>query len=102
MNKDQIIVLGSIAAGVAGLYLLNKQGLLSRGALIVTGKISDDPKAIAAGFIAQQEGFSATAYPDPRGQSVKYSIGYGHQITGSDGFDASSEVDEPTALQLLY
>jgi GH24 family phage-related lysozyme (muramidase) len=69
--------------------------------LIVTGKISSDPLDIAAGFVAQNEGFSATAYPDPPGQTDTYSIGYGHQIVPGDGFDTTSEISESDALALL-
>lgn len=84
--------------------------LFDRGNLIVQGQIqnaigqvggSPDPVAIAAGLIAQLEGFSPTAYADPPGQTTTYSIGYGHQIVSGDGFDTSSTISEADALELL-
>jgi lysozyme len=51
-------------------------------------------------FIQQQEGLLLAAYEDPRG-SGKYSIGYGHHITGADGLNSSSIITEDEALQLL-
>jgi lysozyme len=55
----------------------------------------------ALDFIANQEGFSRKAYPDPPGQTKTYSIGYGHQIVAGDGLSLSSILDEATAYQLL-
>lgn len=60
-----------------------------------------DPAAIAAQIIAQFEGFSAEAYADPPGQSVTYSIGYGHQIIAGDGFSTASTISKDDALALL-
>jgi GH24 family phage-related lysozyme (muramidase) len=110
-----IFVVFGIAAGLAYWLYLKMQGeapnvsdlfevLKSyprRLYLIVTGKVSSDPLDIAAGFVAQNEGFSATAYPDPPGQTDTYSIGYGHQIVPGDGFDTTSEISESDALALL-
>ena len=60
-----------------------------------------DAQALAASKIAGFEGFVNHAYPDPAGQNVTYSIGYGHQLTQGDGFDTSSTISEPDALALL-
>jgi len=57
--------------------------------------------AQALNLIAGFEGFSSKAYPDPAGQTAKWSIGYGHQLTGSDGLTTSSVIDEATAFSLL-
>ena len=57
--------------------------------------------AQAINLIAGFEGFSSKAYPDPPGQTAKWSIGYGHQLTGSDGLTTSSVIDESTAFSLL-
>ncbi len=62
---------------------------------------SPDPVQTAAQLIAQLEGYSPTAYPDPPGQTNLYSIGYGHQIRSGDGLDTSSEISEPDAMALL-
>lgn len=56
---------------------------------------------IALDFIASHEGFSSKAYPDPPGQTAKYSIGYGHQITDGDGLSLSSEIPESVGYTLL-
>lgn len=56
-------------------------------------------KALA--FIADKEGFSHKAYPDPKGQTKLYSIGYGHQLKTEDGLTTTSIIDEATAYQLL-
>jgi lysozyme len=83
-----------------------------RGYLIVKGQAQSvlgsipggpaaDPVAIAAGMIAQFEGFVGHAYPDPAGQTTTYSIGYGHQIVNGDGFDTSSTISQTEALALL-
>lgn len=66
----------------------------------VTGTPAD-PRALAASLIAGFESFSAKAYPDPRGQTKKYSIGYGHQIVPGDGFTVDSVISEPDALAML-
>jgi len=57
--------------------------------------------AQALNLIAGFEGFSSKAYPDPAGQTAKWSIGYGHQLTGSDGLTTSSIIDESTAFAFL-
>jgi len=67
----------------------------------VTGVGTVDPVALAAGLIAGFEGFSSKAYPDPAGQNVTYSIGYGHQIVPGDGFTTDSTISESDALALL-
>lgn len=63
----------------------------------------DTQKAVtkALDFIASKEGFSSRAYADPPGQSTKFSIGYGHQITGSDGLSTTSVIDESEGFELL-
>jgi lysozyme len=62
---------------------------------------SSDPVEIAAQLIARLEGFSPTAYPDPANQSIKYSIGYGHQIRSGDGLDTTSQISQSDAQALL-
>jgi len=81
--------------------LQDVQSYFRRGLLVVTGKTSSDPITIAVGFIAQQESFSSTVYPDPPGQSATFSIGYGHQLVAGDGFDQSSTISEADAYALL-
>jgi GH24 family phage-related lysozyme (muramidase) len=50
-------------------------------------------------FIANHEGFSATAY---RGiDSYNLTIGYGHVITEGDGLSATSVITQDQALQLM-
>lgn len=57
-----------------------------------------DPVAIAADFIAGQEGFSSKTYIDQTGNPT---IGYGHKLIAGDGFDANSTISEPDARALL-
>lgn len=57
--------------------------------------------ALAATVVKNFEGFSATAYPDPAGQTKTYSIGYGHQIVPGDGLSTSSVVTMDQANTLL-
>jgi lysozyme len=84
--------------------------LFSRAGLVFSGWFqraqgavggTPDPVAMAAGLIAQFEGFSPTAYADPPGQTLTYSIGYGHQIVSGDGFTTASTISESDALALL-
>ncbi len=49
-------------------------------------------------YIRQQEGLSLTAYPDPKGQTDNYSIGYGHY--GAD-VKEGMVIDETKAEELL-
>jgi len=60
-----------------------------------------DARVLAASKIANFEGFVGHVYPDPPGQTDKYSIGYGHQLVDGDGFNLDSTIDEPDALALL-
>jgi lysozyme len=60
-----------------------------------------DPLSIAIPLIKGFEKFSATAYEDPPG-SGKYSIGYGHQITGNDPYTRGSVIGESEAEDLLH
>jgi lysozyme len=50
-------------------------------------------------FIAQQESFSATAYPDPPGQTKTYSIGYGCQVDPANYPNGISRADALSLLQ---
>lgn len=78
------------------------QSIGVRAYLIARGTIPmNDAKSIAAKLIATEEGFRSHAYPDPPGQTSKYSIGYGHQIRPGDGLDINSVVDQPTAFGML-
>lgn len=96
---------------------LNSAGLLAAlaaGAAIFTGSAnaasasypSGNPTRISqrgAAFIKQEEGFQPRAYKDgvsPVGIQL-YSIGYGHQITGSDGLSKNSVIDAATADRLF-
>jgi len=56
---------------------------------------------LAATTVKAFEGFSATAYPDPAGQTKTYSIGYGHQIVPGDGLSTSSVVTMDQANTFL-
>lgn len=70
----------------------------------VTLGISSDPMSVALPLIKQFEGFSASRYPDPAGQSVTYSIGYGHQIRQGDPSsysDPSFQISTDEATTLL-
>jgi len=49
--------------------------------------------------LKQREGFQAQRYPDPPGQSVTYSIGWGHKLKPGELF--LDGVDEATANALL-
>lgn len=86
------------------------QSIFSRLGLTISGLFEKakgavggtaDPRALAASLIASEEGFVPHAYPDPPGQTTKYSIGYGHQIVPGDGFTTASEISETDALGLL-
>lgn len=56
----------------------------------------------ALSLVSGLEGFSSRAYADPPGQTELYSIGYGHQINGTnDGLSTSSVISEEQGLQLL-
>lgn len=66
-----------------------------------TGDTHADGRTIAAGIIADFEGFVDHAYPDPAGQTTLYSIGYGHQLRQGDGFGKDSTISEGDALALL-
>lgn len=57
-----------------------------------------DALSIATGLIQSQEGFRAKAYTDETGNLT---IGYGHKIVESDPYDASSEITNSQALDLL-
>jgi GH24 family phage-related lysozyme (muramidase) len=81
-----------------------------RGYLIMRGKVEQaltlagstpDARTIAAGLIAQEEGFSSRRYPDPAGQTKTYSIGYGHQILDGEPYDENYVMSEPEGFQLL-
>lgn len=120
--KITIAFLGALAAGAAvAAYLYNAiqnedysvngfsewvQSRFSTGSAVMQGAIatmggSGDPVTIATGLIAGYEGFSRKAYPDPKGQTVKYSIGYGHQIVDGDGYSADSTISNSDAMTLL-
>src|SRR5271157_1170997 len=60
-----------------------------------------DATALAATIVKGFEGFSATAYPDPAGQTKTYSIGYGHQIVPGDGLSTSSVITEAQGSAFL-
>jgi lysozyme len=86
------------------------QSLFSRFSLWVSGLWEQaagatggtvNPRTLAAGLIAGFEGFVPHAYPDPKGQSTTYSIGYGHQIKQGDGFGLDSTISEGDAIALL-
>lgn len=88
----------------------NTQSIFSRLGLKIQGLFemvksstggTVDARALAASIIAEFETFSAKPYPDPPGQTAKYSIGYGHSIVPGDGFSLESVIAEPDALALL-
>src|SRR5262249_9130973 len=60
-----------------------------------------EARALAATLIAQFEGFSETAYPDPPTQDILYSIGYGHQIKPDEELSRNSRITRELALKLL-
>lgn len=57
--------------------------------------------ALATTIIKGYEGKRLTAYPDPAGQTVTYSIGYGHQIVAGDGLSSTSTITDAQADALL-
>lgn len=85
------------------------QSLVTRASLkvnalmgvIVPSDTQTEAVAIALDFIAGKEGFSSRAYPDPPGQSAKFSIAYGHQIVPGDGLALTSVVTESEGRDLL-
>jgi len=74
--------------------------LISRVQAQATGAVSTDPTTIAAGLIAQFEGFVGHAYQDAVGV---WTIGYGHKIVNGDGFqmDESQLITQSDAMGLL-
>lgn len=68
---------------------------------IVGGVVQGDPLQLAASLVKGFEGFSASAYPDPPGQSQTWSIGYGHQIRPGDPYTHNSVIPETEAATLL-
>jgi lysozyme len=61
----------------------------------------NDPVSAALAIIKTFEGFSPNAYADPPGQSLTYSIGYGHQIKAGESYNQSSVIGESEASDLL-
>jgi lysozyme len=61
----------------------------------------NDPVSAALAIIKTFEGFSPNAYADPPGQSVTYSIGYGHQIRAGESYNLNSVIGESEASDLL-
>ena len=51
-------------------------------------------------FIKKNEGFRATAYPDPPGSGL-YSIGYGHQIKKGEEYLKTATITEQEATKIL-
>jgi lysozyme len=47
------------------------------------------------------EGFSAKAYPDPKGQTKTYSIGYGHQIQSNESALLKQIITKSKGLELF-
>lgn len=81
MKTQNALILTGAILGVA--YMANKQGVTAA--------------AIAAKFIAEHEGFSATSYPDAAGRS----IGYGHFILPNETHLVTATISKAQALQLL-
>lgn len=98
---------GLVAYGLSLGYDLN--GIVEwaksfgRRASLLGGEVSSeaDVNAVAARIIANFEGFSPRAYPDPPGQSQTYSIGYGHQIIEGDSYDLDTVLSESDAFAQL-
>lgn len=74
-----------------------------RRAVLLGGDVTGtkDVSEVAATLIANFEGFSPHAYPDPAGQTQTYSIGYGHQIVEGDGYDLDTVLSESDAFAQL-
>lgn len=81
MKQQTALLIGGALLGVA--YMANKQGVTAA--------------AIAAKFIADQEGFSAKAYKDANG----FSIGYGHFILPGERELLNATITKAKALELL-
>lgn len=97
-----------IASGANDAYGLLEwlRSLFTRTALAVDSITGDDDPMneavkIALAFIANKEGFSSRAYPDPPGQSKTFSIAYGHQIVSGDGLTLTTVVTEEQGFDLL-
>jgi lysozyme len=110
MNKIALALLGTGFLAVAYYYFTRKtdsEDVVQFGDSIVTrinlavNTITGTYLDKALSLIANQEGFSSRAYPDPPNQNQTYSIGYGHQIRQGDGLSLDSVVTETVALQLL-
>lgn len=63
--------------------------------------LTDDPLAIALPLIKKFESWSSKAYPDPKGQDVTWSIGWGHQIRPGEPYDRNSEISRAEGDDLL-
>lgn len=63
--------------------------------------LTDDPLSIALPLIKRFESWSSKAYPDPPGQSVKWSIGWGHQIQPGEPYDRNSVISRSEGDDLL-
>jgi lysozyme len=68
---------------------------------VITPETYSRARQIGAEKIAGFEGFSPRAYPDPPGQEILHSIGYGHQIVPGDGLSKDSVLEESAAMDLL-
>lgn len=85
---------GDIISDPVGTFM----DLFSRIKSQATGAVSSDPRTIAAGLIAQFEGFVGHAYNDVVGVLT---IGYGQKIVAGDGFDSTSTISQADAMGLL-
>lgn len=84
-----IIKVGDLTLNINNLNVLNE-----KNNTIYTAGFSSN----LVSFVKLREGFSSTAYLDSTGH---WTIGYGHLITGTDGYTSNSTITEDDAETLL-
>lgn len=110
-NLTSVLLFSGIVAVPYLYYLLEKErygtfenylnDVSTRVQLGVESVTTGTIESRVASFIAGIEKFRSRPYPDPPNQSLKYSIGYGHQIIDGDGLTLSSVISQQQGLQLL-
>lgn len=88
-KTGDIIKVGDLTLNISKLNVLNAQDefIYSAG---FSNKLVE--------FVKLREGFSSSAYQDSTGH---WTIGYGHLITGQDGFNSNSNISMQSAQTLL-
>lgn len=125
MDATDTILIGAVVV-LAGMYAMANYGNSSGAASVFDSGISDfsfgdvgaiageysndlgvslgvvtDPVSMATPMIQGFEKFSSRAYPDPAGQTVTWSIAWGHQIRAGDPYDRNSTISRADGDALL-